>query len=64
MASADLELRKLKLDRLSVLLGELWMSVSPSERQRRVILCQFMDLHKKVRSEQLKLEQIIIKESK
>lgn len=62
MASEALELQKMRLDKLNALLRDLWRTISPQERRRRVILSQFMAIEKKVRTEQQKLELLIAKE--
>jgi hypothetical protein len=61
VASKVLELQKLRLDKLQKLLDDIWASISPVEKRRKVILYQFMKLEKKVRIERQKLALLIKK---
>jgi hypothetical protein len=62
VASEALANQKMRLDKLQELLRDIWKTISPHERRRRVILFQFMDIEKKVRIEQQKLELLMKKE--
>lgn len=64
MASETLESQKLRIDKLHELLRDIWIGLSPKEKCRKLILFKFMDIEKKVRLEQLKLDLLIKKENK
>jgi hypothetical protein len=63
VASEALANQKIRLDKLHDLLREVWRLVTPHERRRSVILFNFMNIEKKVRIEQQKLEVLMKKES-
>jgi hypothetical protein len=64
VASEALELQKLRLNKLHELLQDICNGISPAEKRRKIILYKFMDIEKKVRVEQLKLDLLIKKELK
>jgi uncharacterized coiled-coil protein SlyX len=56
------EIQQMKLKKLNEELRELWESLTPSEKERRVVFNKFLDLQKQVQAVQVKNKKLNEKE--